>query len=87
MTPAYGPKRFRSARPLPLPVAQQALGQVSPSSLPPPQLMNQLATGLYVSRAFFVVANLGIADLLKDGLATTVTLRNPPELILLRLIG
>jgi hypothetical protein len=49
--------------------------------------MNQLATGLYVSRAFFVVANLGIADLLKDGLATTVTLRNPPELILLRLIG
>jgi hypothetical protein len=37
------------------------------SSLPPPLLLYQLATGHYVSRALFVAAKLGIADLLKDG--------------------
>jgi SAM-dependent methyltransferase len=37
------------------------------SSLPPPLLLYQLATGHYISRALFVIAKLGIADLLKDG--------------------
>ena len=37
------------------------------SSLPPPVLLYQLATGHYISRALFVVATFGIADLLKDG--------------------
>jgi hypothetical protein len=38
-----------------------------PSSLPAIVLLHQLATGHYISRALFVVAKLGIADLLKDG--------------------
>ena len=37
------------------------------STLPPPLLLYQLATGHYVSRALLVAAKLGIADLLKDG--------------------
>jgi SAM-dependent methyltransferase len=37
------------------------------SNLPPPILLYQLATGHYISRALFVAAKLGIADLLKDG--------------------
>jgi ubiquinone/menaquinone biosynthesis C-methylase UbiE len=36
-------------------------------TLPPAQTMYQLATGHYVSRALFVAAKLGIADLLADG--------------------
>jgi hypothetical protein len=36
-------------------------------SLPPALLLYQLATGHYISRALFVAAKLGIADLLKDG--------------------
>lgn len=36
------------------------------SNLPPPILLYQLATGHYISRALFVAAKLGIADLLKD---------------------
>lgn len=37
------------------------------SSLPPSVLVYQLATGHYMSRALFLAAKLGIADLLKDG--------------------
>jgi hypothetical protein len=37
------------------------------STLPPPVLLYQLATGHYVSHALFVAAKLGIADLLKNG--------------------
>jgi hypothetical protein len=37
------------------------------SSLPPPVLLYQLATGHYISRALFLAAKLDIADLLKDG--------------------
>jgi hypothetical protein len=38
-----------------------------PSSLPNPLLLYQLATGHYISRALFVAAKFGIADVLKDG--------------------
>jgi hypothetical protein len=37
------------------------------SSLPPSVLLYQLAIGHYVSHALFLIAKLGIADLLKDG--------------------
>jgi orsellinic acid C2-O-methyltransferase len=37
------------------------------STSPPPIVLYQLATGHYLSRALFVAAKLGIADLLKDG--------------------
>ena len=36
-------------------------------TLPPPVLLYHLATGHYISRALFLAAKLGIADLLKDG--------------------
>jgi hypothetical protein len=35
--------------------------------LPPPIALYQLATGQYISRSLFLVARLGIADLLSDG--------------------
>lgn len=38
-----------------------------PTRLPPTVLLYELATGHYISRALFVAAKLGIADLLKDG--------------------
>ena len=49
---------------------QQVAGRQTPapaSAMPPPVLLYQLATGHYISRALFVVAKLGVADLLKDG--------------------
>jgi len=43
-------------------------GSLAPASpLPPPVYLYQLATGHYISRALFVIAKLGVADLLKDG--------------------
>ena len=36
-------------------------------NLPPPIALYQLATGHYISRSLFLVAKLGIADLLSDG--------------------
>jgi Dimerisation domain len=36
-------------------------------NLPPPIALYQLATGHYISRSLFLVARLGIADLLSDG--------------------
>ena len=47
--------------------ATDSQARESTSSLPPPILLYQLATGHYISRALFVAAKLGIADLLKDG--------------------
>jgi hypothetical protein len=38
-----------------------------PADLPPQWILFQLVTGHYVSRAIYVAARLGIADLLKDG--------------------
>jgi len=37
------------------------------AELPPPMLLFQLATGFYLSRALYVAAKLGIADLLAEG--------------------
>jgi hypothetical protein len=37
------------------------------TELPPPLIMLQMIQGLWVSRAFYVAAKLGIPDLLKDG--------------------
>jgi hypothetical protein len=53
------PSRKKSAQPKPAAGAS--------SSIPPTVLLYQLATGHYISRALFVAARLGIADLLKDG--------------------
>jgi SAM-dependent methyltransferase len=39
----------------------------SPTDLPPQVLLYQIATGYYVSRALYVAATLGVADLLTDG--------------------
>src|SRR5205085_334151 len=36
-------------------------------SVPPEQILMQMATGKWVSKALAVVADLGVADLLKDG--------------------
>jgi hypothetical protein len=47
--------------------ATDSAARTAPSNLPPPILLYQLATGHYLSRALFVAAKLGIADLLKDG--------------------
>jgi hypothetical protein len=41
---------------------------------PSPPLLFQMATGYWVSQAIYVAAKLGIADLLKDGPQTCVTL-------------
>jgi SAM-dependent methyltransferase len=49
---------------------QKATGRQTPapaSTLPPPVLLYQLATGHYISHALCVAAKLGIADLMKDG--------------------
>src|SRR5262245_63825710 len=43
-------------------------GAPSPANeLPPPLALFQMATGYYVSRAIYVAAELGIADLLAKG--------------------
>jgi hypothetical protein len=39
----------------------------SPSNAATPQELLRLATGFWISQAIFVVAQLGIADLLRDG--------------------
>ena len=39
----------------------------SPSTLPPQLVLYQLGIGHYISRALYLAAKLGIADLLKDG--------------------
>src|SRR2546428_12926102 len=38
-----------------------------PSALPPPLMLYQIGIGHYFSRALYLAAKLGIADLLKDG--------------------
>ena len=52
--------------------------------LPPPLVLLQMATGYWISRAIYVAARLGIADLLKDGPMTCVELAEataaPPTL-------
>ena len=63
------------------------------SSLPPTVLLYQLATGHYISRALFVAATLGIADLLKDGpcsyseLAQSTGTHAPSLIRLMRLLA
>ena len=42
-------------------------GSAVAGNLPPPIALYQLATGHYLSRSLFLVAKLGIADLLSDG--------------------
>ena len=43
------------------------LGQASTGDISPSAAMRQITTGFWVSRATYVAAKLGIADLLKDG--------------------
>src|SRR6516162_7888330 len=42
-------------------------GSAVAANLPPPVALYQLATGHYISRSLFLVAKLGIADLLSNG--------------------
>jgi O-methyltransferase/methyltransferase family protein len=45
--------------------------QPEPFELPPPVLMLRMMQGFWISRAIYVAAKLGIADLLKDGPKTS----------------
>jgi hypothetical protein len=55
------------------------------TKIPPPQAMNQLLTGYWISQALYVAAKLGIADLLTPGARAvedlaTATQSHPPSL-------
>ena len=40
---------------------------MSTQEIPPPSVIYRMVTGYYVSQAIYVIARLGIADLLGDG--------------------
>lgn len=47
--------------------SESKTARASTSNLPPSLLLYQFATGHYISRGLFVIAKLGVADLLKQG--------------------
>ena len=51
-----------------------AEGSVRATEVPPPIAMLQLISGFWISRCIYVAANLGIADLVKDGSKTAAEL-------------